>query len=86
MPPRGSGATVLFLHDVLADGTVRPTVRWVEEIGQLEKRLYVDLGAIAVFPYTQKVEAVKILAVSGEGKKVFPLIRLKRTFFMETIL
>ena len=68
LPPKGSGAAVLFLHDVLDGGEVRPTVRWVDEVGQLEKRLNVDLGAIAVFPYTQKVEAVKILAVASEGK------------------
>ena len=69
LPPKNSGATVLFLHDVLGRGDVRPTVRWVDEVGQLEQRLNVDLGAIAVFPYTQKVEAVKMLAVAGKGKE-----------------
>jgi phosphate transport system substrate-binding protein len=65
--PRQTGTTLLFIHDVLKEGNVRPTVRWVDTIHAIEQRLGADPGSIAILPFTSRVEATKLLAVAKES-------------------
>lgn len=66
-PKKGSGAALLFVHDVLGNQEVRPTVTWVGDVSEFSKRLKVDAGSIVVSPYMETVEAIKWLALAKGG-------------------